>query len=516
VSFDLTGTAASAYLIRVCKDIVSRSQRFQKSLGDVSIATSNQITYGDVQILVKDVASDGSRQSPNYFMHTQTGRAILCQLADKEGAFFEWITEIDKTNQTPASGVYNFNVDSVDERTREVVFTMQKYRWVQGSVSNATGSVIGVASGFDLSTLVVTDPTTGDTPDFSISPGCINLLSPVGGIAIHTASGSALVPNTDYWVLRQTTTVLIQMTVFGSQTALIPSNYATVSLVDQTGYVLRPNIDWGFLSATTVELTSFTPSGATISIIGLAKLDPTVAANLINPENTLSITIGPGETLVANQFFVTTQTGVPIAATVNPDGTITLPTLLAPGSNIRYEARVQELPVTIMGKKMATNRSIIPGLSIAIGDNVSVNDQCAILVSPFQTQTYEVFGAKENVSFTILVKANDPTTTSDLAELIKHQLLIYRRGEIEVDGLTILSIARSSTGQQRDSSGTAPSYSTSLAVSSMADWRVFIPLITRVTNFAITPIPTTDFPGKVVPQPRYSCLQAGGFIPDYR
>jgi hypothetical protein len=100
--------------------------------------------------------------------------------------------------------------------------------------------------------------------------------------------------------------------------------------------------------------------------------------------------------------------------------------------------------------------------------------------------------------------------------MIKQEILIYRRGAIEIDGLTILSMSRSNTAQARDASGTAGSYVCSLSVSAMADWRVFKPLVTRVTNFDVTPTLTTDFPGKTIPAPRYACLQATGFLPDYR
>jgi len=65
---------------------------------------------------------------------------------------------------------------------------------------------------------------------------------------------------------------------------------------------------------------------------------------------------------------------------------------------------------------------ILPGLRLAIGDNVVVGDQCAIIVSPTLTETYEVFGSKENLSFTLEVKQMTCKQLSDLSEMLKREL----------------------------------------------------------------------------------------------
>jgi hypothetical protein len=166
---------------------------------------------------------------------------------------------------------------------------------------------------------------------------------------------------------------------------------------------------------------------------------------------------------------------------------------------------------------MALNTNLIEGLSIAIGDQVVVGDQCAILVSPKVSEVYEIYGSKENVNFTIEVKANDRMTASEIAEMIKGSLLVRERDNMEANGLTIFEISKESINESRDSSGTAPTTTYSLSVSAAADWELYIPLVTRISQFNIDvqDTPQTDFLGKLSLPPRISVLGNIQFLPNY-
>jgi hypothetical protein len=502
-------------MLRVCRDIVSRDQRFSKANGSVVLATSNQLSFEDVQVVIRDVSAEGAHQSFDYFIATQIGRAILTKVGDKEGSFIEWVSEIDSSQQTPPAGVYYLNVDAVEERTRNVGFTLQMYHWYQGRVPNATGTRIAFRPGIDASTVLLTDTATGTTPGSLPGSSFLYLLSPVASLQIQTASGTILLPNTDYWVEQSRTETLVT-TTGGSQIVWVPLQFVTISITDQTSYTLRPDLDYSFVDQNTIVLSSFTPVDSVLSVTGLVKLDPTVSGNLMDPENILNFTLAPGEELVTDEVYVTTGDDH-IKITPNPDGSILLPFLLAPGGKLWYEARVSTPPVQVAGQKNALNRGMISGLDIAIGDNVSVGDQCAILVSPTQTETYHVYGATDSISFTLDVKANDPQTASRVAELIKDALLITRRNAMVNDGVNIMTMSRAQQSQARDSSGTAASFVSSLSISGTADWRVFRPLVTRLTSFQVSSIlMTPSFPGQLSLAARFHALQVSGFLPDYR
>jgi hypothetical protein len=172
---------------------------------------------------------------------------------------------------------------------------------------------------------------------------------------------------------------------------------------------------------------------------------------------------------------------------------------------------------TIAAKKNAVNKGILPGIHIAIGDHVVEEDQCALIVSPGITETYRVYGDKPPVSFTLDVKANDPTTADGIAKLILQEILYARQERMQSDGLAIFEAGQGLNSGVRDDSGTAPTYTVSLNISASADWRIFEPLVTRITNFDVTTIPqVSNFGRPLSTSPRYSCLQITGFVPDYR
>ncbi len=503
-------------MLRVIRNIVSRNPRFRKALGDVSLSSNTQLNYKDVQCVIKDISAQGIRLSPDYFMGTQYGRAILAKIGEKEGSFFEWVDEIDPTRATPASGVYLFQVNQVNEQTREVDFVIESYNWFEGTVQ-AQGSCITFAPGIDATTVTFLDPTTGLVPTVQAAQSYVYLLTTVVTLQATDSTGRLLTPLVDYWVERQQTTAILNPTIFGPQTAQIPAGMTGISLVDQDGFVLRPYHDYIYTTASEVQFSAWTPAGATISAQGTIMLDPTVPGNCMNPENTLNFQVGPGESLVADQVFVTTSVSDNAALTVNPDGTVTLAVPLPPGGYCQYEARVLVGQSTATGMKMGSNTALIPGLRIAIGDAVMEGDQCAILVSPTVTQTYHVYGSKDSISFALDVKANDPATASDLAELLKQNLLIHQRTLMESDGITVLEASRSAIANQRDRSGTSVGWVSTLQITALADWRVFNPLVTRITSFDIQTQPrTAGYPNRILPASRYAVSGVGGFLPDYR
>jgi len=164
--------------------------------------------------------------------------------------------------------------------------------------------------------------------------------------------------------------------------------------------------------------------------------------------------------------------------------------------------------------KMEMNKNIIPGLWLAFGDLAVKEDQVAIIVSPTFTETYEVYGSKENLDFTLEVKSNDLTSASEISEMIKHWLLVQGRTNMEADGITIFKVSRTQRGAQRDPSGLSPTYSYELGVTAAADWKEFIPMVTRLVSFELESTPTVvGFPGKLDYAPRMKALGTFQFIP---
>jgi hypothetical protein len=510
--FDLSGAHAAGYILRVTKDIVARNPRFRKSLGEVALTSNNQVMYKDVQVIVKDINATGTRLSPDNFMCTQTGRAILGKVTDKDGSFFEWVDEIDPTGVTPAPGVYMFCVTKVDEKTRKVEFTVETYKWFQGFF-RSQGSRVEFAPGIDATTVTFLDPTTNIVPEVQAAQGYIYILSPV--TTLQATSGSTvLIPLTDFWVDVPASSVILTPTIFGTQTANVPSSYINVALFDEDDFELRNGIDYTYLTDTQVQLSPWTQAGMTITARGTVKGDPSVPGTVVNAENTLNFQVSADESLAPDQVIVNTQAQDGVAIDVNANGTVTLATPLPPGGWCSYDVRVLVGQSKAEGYKMGSNLNLVPGLRIAMGDSVIEGDQCAIIVSPVITETYHVYGSKDNVTFSLDVKANDPSTASDLAELIKSNLLVHRRDAIEADGLTILEVSRSSTVTSRDQSGTAPSWVSTLGVTTLADWRVYKPLVNRIRDIDIVTNPYVSH--RITPAQRYGVLGASGFLPDYR
>jgi hypothetical protein len=625
---DLTGANLVNYVLRIVKDVVNKNPRFKQTLGEVTFTANTILQWKDAWISMTNVSTSGNRLSPNYFMCTQLGRAILAKVADKDGQFIEWTRETDKTQQTPGAGVYYLNIDYFNDQTRELGLTVHKFRWVEGKLKNAVGTIVNFREGINIDTVQLSDAATSlpvQANAYNRSTGAFaylitptqqlvatydtGLTAPAWAatslyavnsvvtynnaafIALQSSTdvlpgtdavvwqaynlynpqaGQHLIPLTDYWYVRPVSVVIIQRTVTGTQLAEIPDPYLSLTLSDQDGYVLRPGLDYTFQGPQWVVLSQYTPAGSTITVNMVVKVNPYNSIGIM-PENYLDVNLGPNETLAPNQVFIHTPEGDYTNPTVQADGSLLIPQLLQPGDWLRWEVRIDSGEMKAIAKKWEVNNltlidpnsilyakpgpdnttiavsaasvrggdpsslqgvvqvsagtplvvngqqsSILPGLRLAIGDNVVVGDQCAVIVSPTMTETYEVFGSKENLTFTLEVKANDLQTASDLSEMLKRELLIMRRTDVEADGLTIFEITRTYVGQARDSSATAPSYVYTLTVTASADWKVYVPLITRLTNLEITEIGgQTDFQGKLQMAPRMKALGSEIFIPSY-
>jgi hypothetical protein len=650
---DLTGANLVAYLLRVIKDIVDRNPRFKETLGEVTFPANTMMKWKDAWVSVTSVTTSGTRLSPNYFMCTQIGRAIMAKVADKNGQFIEWTRETDKTRLTPDAGVYYINVDFFDDRTRDLGLTVQKYRWVEGKLKQAVGSIVYFRPGIDLTTLSMSDAATSNPVQFvpynNSLGGFAYLITPCQTLTVTYATGphagTRLSPLIDFWYQRVQSVAIASPTKGGSELVSIPSPYVSVNFTDQNGYQLREFIDYNFQGPQWIVLQQLSPPGATIYANMLVKLNPydTVGTN---PENILQVNMTPTETLAPNQVFIHTPAGTFTNPTVNSDGTLTLPQLLQPGDWLRWEVRIDSGQVQASAKKWELNslnivnpttiqytkldkegkqqpvptkwvlsqgptlpdgvaqasagepvpyngtpvpitattiyegvltvtaanayqpgdqvllggtaeeflngstvtvatstpsqftapfarpnyvnnadagtarglpQLVFPGLRLAIGDNVVVGDQCAIIVSPSLTETYEVYGSKENLTFTLEVKANDMQTSSNLAEMIKQELLVMRRTNTEADGLTIFEVTRSFVGTARDLSATAPSYVNTVSVTASADWKVYVPKVTRLVSLEINEVLTvqTDFQGQLQMAPRLEAFGAASFIPYY-
>jgi hypothetical protein len=568
-----------------------------------------------VQVVIRNVAASGTRLSPDYFMCTQRGRAILAKVSDKPGQLIEWVREVDKTRQTPTAGVYYLNVDYFNEQTNDIGVTGQQFKWTEGKITNAIGSQVYFRPGIDVTMVSMTDQSSGTPVQFTgfnqTSGAFAYLLTPVNNLAcgytsgtdaaawnsntlyavgavvtlgsavwiatnsttninqtpvansnhwapyaaFNPSAGQNLVPGVDFWYEQIRQTNICLKTLGGVELIGIPPNIA-FTVTDQDGYVLRRGTDYTMYGNDFIQLASFSPAGSTLYCNAVMKVDPTTTSGT-NPENILQVGLQDNETLASGQVFLHTTAGNFPSTPANIDGTITIPQLLQPGEWCRWEARIEVPQVKARGKKWELNSFVIvdphsiefkqppteqgqsppapvqvsagtpllvdgqpqyflPGLHVAIGDQVIVGDQAAVIVSPSITETYEVFGSKENLNFTLEVKSNDLQTSSDLAEMLKQQLLIMGRENAEADGLTVFEATRDFQGTQRDPSATAPSYIYTVSISASADWKVFVPLITRMVKFEIIDtIGNSDFQGKLQMANRLTALGASQFIPSY-
>ena len=515
---DLTGENLSTYLLREIRDLVNRNPRFRNLGGDTIVHTNTMVAWGDLRVTIDAINSQGTRMSSDYFLCTQYGRTVLCKLENQDGLFVEWVQELKSSATDLDSGIYYFNVDAVDESTREVQLTVQKYKWKSAASAFAVGSKVYFAPNINVAHVTPIDPTVL----FEVEGNRLAILSFTQNFLTLQLNSTPLTPMTDFWYLRTQEAVIATSTRLGVQDIALPiTNFTAMSIADQDGYILIEGIDYLLMdNGTKIRTSEWTPANAQLTATFTVKADPSVELSA-HPENNINIGgLNPGQTLASGQTVLYNSAGNAYSDSdfVNINGQIWLNTLLKTGELYKWEAKVDEGQTVVKTHKMATDREIIPGLAISIGDQVFVNDQCAILVSPSNSETYEIYGAKDNVSFDITVKANDRMTASEISETIKAFLLVSGRDNMETAGISIFEVSKNSATGERDSSATAPTTTYTLGVSAAADWELHVPIITTISQFSVdvnSDTPITDFPGKLSATPRLTAFGSSKFLPYY-
>jgi hypothetical protein len=422
-------------------------------------------------------------------MYNLWGKSVLAKMADKEGIFVEWVKEIREQETDP--GVYYLYLDSVDEQTRDIKVLVKKFKTLEGSLKTpAQGSFIYFREGIDTQSVALSDPNV----TFKVYPGSILLQSyPEHPLTINIGPGMDLIPQDDYWVVRDNTMDLLT-TAGGRQTVTLPSSWLGFTLYDKDqGFRLRPGIDFR-QNGHEIEFNNYTPPGRVISAVFQYKADP---QNPVHPENNITAAIDPKDTLIPDQTVVRTSNAIMHHSDLlmSSQG-FWLKKLLLPGFTCNWTLRVEEPDYSVTCSKMATNEGIIPGLRIAIGDKTYVGDEVAVIVTKDITQTYEVYGSTENISFTINVTANDRDTVNDLAGMLKEALLVKSRDRHEMLGLTIYEASMSTTTEPRDSSGVQSTTTKEISISAASNWRFFAPIVNRVASVDISVNTSCDFLGR--------------------
>lgn len=488
---DLTGENLTTYLLRELRDVVNRNPRFRNMGGDVFIQTSNMLAWGDVQVLISGIQASGNRLSPDYFMCTKHGHAILAKVEGKDGVFIDWVQEHERQTDAnfnltyPIPGIYYLNVDAVNEATREVSLTMETYRWSSSSKGPALGSKIALKSGIDAGDV------TPLTPDVELqqigSELFLKTFTDVTPLRLQTSV--ELTPMVDFWYERPVTVTLTEATAGGTEALELPGNdLQGVRFYDNNGYELREGVDFVYASPTSIRLGPYSPPGHKVFLDYVEKADPAVAL-AVHPENRLDLgPITPDQTLAQGQVQLRSSYGDVYSESdlfIDPAGGLWLKPLLRRGETVTWDIRIDAGQSEIVAKKLASNFNIIPGLSIGMGDMVNVGDQCAILVSPDMTETYEVYGSKENISFDIYVKANDRLTASDISTLIRSHLLVHGRASMEANGLSVFEVSKAPQQEPKGNGGVSVATTIALSVSAAADWELYVPLTVRIGHFEI-------------------------------
>ena len=159
MGMDLTGGLLVSFLMSELQPVLARHPRYRTNDGETYQVFSNLIMFRDVSVTIGNLRGESTRLSPDYFVGTSLGRAVVAQIEGHAGSFIEWIQEIDPTLQTPAPGMYLLAVAGVDEATRQVRFVQEFSRSAYGAIENADGSTIVVRPEIPLNLVQATDPT---------------------------------------------------------------------------------------------------------------------------------------------------------------------------------------------------------------------------------------------------------------------------------------------------------------------------------------------------------------------
>jgi hypothetical protein len=507
---DMTSGFLATFILGELRPVISRHPRFRDNDGSAVTAFSNLITYKDVSLTVGSTRSNGDRQSADNFMCTVLGRAVFAKLNGMNGSFIEWLRETQVDDTLPQAGVYYLSIESVNEETREVTAVLQTYRWLEGRRGPGAGSHVYIRLGLSPAYVAPVDPLIDYVPE---SQG-LRILTYTPTLALkRTDTNTVLVEGTDWWIEPYERHLVYSDTPGGQVNDIqIPPDYVSFDLFDQNGTKFRPGQDWTWVTETTVRLAPWTAKGLDVWAEGTWRRTSAGDA-WVNPENFLQLSMANDEKVVPGQAIYTLVRGEFVDDIgLNTGGIGVFKHLLDVGDRARWEVRVEAPQVYVTFKKMAINPNFLPGLTVAVGDQVEVGDQAAIIVFPNRCEVYEVYGAKDNVSFDLTVKSNDLLTSTELAGLVKNFMLIEGRDRLESAGLSIQTVSTAYTGGARDASGTTSTHSVTLSVTALADWEYHKPLVNRVDDIDVD---FTTYPGS----PEASGLVVYGisrFTPSYQ
>ena len=509
---DLTGGHLAQFLLAELLPVISRHPRFRDNDGSALTSFSNLIAYKDLSLTIGNLRASGQRLSPDHFMCTALGRACVAKLEGHTGSFIEWIQETDPDQTLAPAGIYYFAVDAVDEATREVRLVQEAYRWQEGRTSSAVGSKLYLSSKIPQGVAAPSDPSTL----YKDNGASLTLLSYSPTVdLIRTDTGASLIPGVDYWVELEERHVLLEHTGGPAERIPIPEDWISFKIMDQDEVEMRQGQDWEWDGEGTVRFAAWVLRG-TYTLAGTFRRTPG-GGNHVHPENYLTIPIAPEESLVAGQTCYTLIRGefhdlIPVGS-----DRFVLGHLQEPGDRLRWEARVQTPQVYKTLHKMAVNPSVLPGVDVAVGDQVTVGDQLALIVFPRSCEVYEVYGGKDSVNFDITIRSNDLATSTELGSLVKAALLIESRNRLETLGLTLFEITTSYQGEARDSSGTSASHPVTLNVTGMADWEYHKPLVNRVDEIDVDFLPDVlTYPGAPRVAPALVAFGISRFTPSYQ
>lgn len=479
MSLDLTGGLLISFILDEIRPVLARHPRYRDNDGAAFQTFANMILFRDVSVTLGGLRGDATRYSPDNYMGTFEGRTMVARIDGKPGTFIEWAREVDPSGADPKPGMYLLHVDSVDEQTREVQFITQALRTIKGGLAEADGTVIVVDPSIPIRYVQPSVPGVG----VEKAGTTLWLLDFVESLDfVRTDTGETLTPG-EHWKIRRTITYPLGVTTGSSQAFDPPEHLENLTVLSTAGRTLRQGVDWAFNNQGRIEVPRWTPPGETWIARGVGTLDPR-SVPLIHPENRLEVALGPGETLADESIHGCTPEGDFGADGLVQalDGGVYLRRLLTPGDLLEWEAQASTSQVFSTAKKMEMTTELIPGMHIAIGDAVTPNDQCCVVVSPEPGPVYRIFGGKDGVGFDLTVKSNDLSTTTELASMLRRHLMIEGRDRMESVGVNIQTVSYSYQGEQRDPSGTAMTHSGVLNVTLSADWELHLPIVDRVKS----------------------------------
>lgn len=510
---DLTGANLCSFILQEIRPVVEKHPRFRNNRGEVVLAFSNLLAYGDVRITINNVSSSGNQLSADNYACTLIGRSALAQLEGKDGSFIEWAQDIDPTGKSYVPGLYYFHVSSVNHQDQTIELVIQRMRWLEERrTQQSYGSIIRLASSIDREDV---EPVDSSISLFPYMHGFYLRTYTDSLLLRQISTGHQLIPMADYWFEQTYKSNLVASTQGAYEEIPIPDGVESFKLFDGD-YELRQGVDYN-VNAGNIVMGAGTPRGLSIDILATYKLDPS-SASPVHPENQLLGTLSADEQLVASQVYYELRRGSfgPSDVIQQTGGSLWAKNLQEPGDNLTWEARAQGPLQTKIAKRMSTNTDLIPGVLLAFGDKVFEGDQAVLFVFPDECETYQVYAGKEETSFDIEVKANDLMTASEIAADIRTYMTVTGRERIESAGFGVGTIGKTYRGETKDVSGTSASHVFTLSVRGLADWEYRKPLITRIATIDVSGVDMANaLPGKPFMPSSIKAFGIEAFMPRY-